>query len=70
MKYFIHFHVWVLLLGLPLNLWNKNALMEIENLLDFFIKVDERGLHAPNKHMTHVLVELDLHANLINSLEL
>jgi hypothetical protein len=61
-EYFSHRHVWVLLPGLPLNLWNKNALMAIGNLLGHFLKVDERGLHAPDKHMARVLVELDLHA--------
>jgi hypothetical protein len=30
-EFFSHRHVWVLLPGLPLNLWNKKALMAIGN---------------------------------------
>jgi hypothetical protein len=62
--------VWVLLPGLPLNLWNKKALMAIGNLLIHFLKVDEKGLQAPDKRMACVLVELDLHVGLMESLEL
>jgi len=69
-EYFSHRHVWVLLPGLPLKLWNKNTLMAIGNVLDCFLKVDERGIHTPDKHMEHVLIDLDLHAGLMDSLEL
>jgi hypothetical protein len=34
--YFSYRHVWVLLPGLPLNLWNKKALSAIGNLLGRF----------------------------------
>jgi hypothetical protein len=43
-EFFSFRHVWVLLPGLPLNLWNKNALMAIGNLLGHFLKVDEASL--------------------------
>jgi hypothetical protein len=59
-----------LLPGLPLNLWNKNALVAIGNLLGRFLKVDKVGLHSPDKRMVRVLVELDIHVGLMDSLEL
>jgi hypothetical protein len=62
--------VWVLLPDLQLNLWNKTALMAIGNLLDHFLNVDESSLLSPDKHMARVLVELDIHASLMDSLEL
>jgi hypothetical protein len=40
--YFQHMHLWVLLPGLPLNLWNEKALSAIGNALGRFIKVDEQ----------------------------
>jgi hypothetical protein len=49
--YFSFRHVWVLLPGLLLNLWNKKALTAIENLLGRFLKVDEAGLHSMDKRM-------------------
>jgi hypothetical protein len=69
-EYFSFRHVWVLLPGFPLNLWNKTALMAIGNLLGRFLKIDEACLLSSDKRMARVLVELDLHAGLMDSIEL
>jgi len=58
----------VLLSSLPLNLWNKNALMAIGNLLGHFFKVDEASLCSSDKRMVRVLVELDTQSGLMESL--
>jgi hypothetical protein len=47
-------HVWVLLPGFPLNLWNKKALMAIGNLLGRFLKVDEKGFTSSRINVWHV----------------
>jgi hypothetical protein len=69
-EYFSLRHIWVLLPGLPLNLWNKPALRAIGNLLGRFLKVDEKCLSSQDKRMARVLVEIDIHAGLMESLEL
>jgi hypothetical protein len=69
-EYFSYRHVWVLLPGLPLNLWNLPVLKAIGNLLGRFLKVDETCLLSTDKRMARVLVELDLHAGLMDSIEL
>jgi len=69
MEYFSHRHVWVLLPGLPLNLWNISALTAIDNLLGRFLKVDEAGLKGTDKRMVKVIVEIDVTAGLMDSLE-
>jgi hypothetical protein len=45
-EYFHFRHLWILLPGLPLNLWNKSALMAIGNALGCFICVDDNALCA------------------------
>jgi hypothetical protein len=56
--------------GLPLQLWNAKALEAIGNVLGRFIKVDEVALHSQDKRMERVLVEVDIHAGLLESLEI
>lgn len=68
--YFSHCHVWVFLPGLPLNLWNKPSLRAIGNLLCRFLMVDEKGLNSQDKRMAQVLVEIDIHTGLMETLEL
>jgi len=63
-------HVWVLFPGFPLNLWNVPALTAIGNLLGRFLKIDEACLHSTDKRLARVLVELDFHARLMESIEL
>jgi hypothetical protein len=69
-EYFSYRHLWVLLPGLPLQLWNVKALEAIGNELGRFIKVDEIALQSQDKRMAKVLVEVDIHAGLLESLEI
>jgi len=68
---YFHFrHLWVLLPGLPMHLWNVKSLEAIGNVLGRFIKVYEHELLASDKRMCKVLVELDIHSGLLESLEI
>jgi hypothetical protein len=69
-EYFSFRHLWVLLPGLTLQLWNAKALEAIGNELGRFIKVDEIYLQSPDKIMAKVLVEVDLHPGLLEILEI
>jgi hypothetical protein len=69
-KYFQHRHLWVLLPGLPLQLWNEGALAAIGNSLGTFITVDRLTLSAPNRKMGKILVEMDIHGGLPELLEI
>ena len=68
--YFRYRHLWVLLLGLPLHFWNAKALEAIRNYLGKFIMVDDEALLASDKKIGRVLVEIDIHAGLLESLEI
>jgi hypothetical protein len=67
--YFSYRHIWVLLPGFPLNLWNIKALTAIGNILGCFLKVDKVGLKSSNKILAKVLVEIDITAGLMDMLE-
>jgi hypothetical protein len=60
----------VLLPGLPLQWWNKRALVDVVNNLGRFIVVDEVALTTPDKRICKVLVEIDIHAGLPETIEL
>ena len=62
--------MWVLLPGLSVNLWNKTTMLAIGNLLGIFLKLDEVGLRSKDKRMAHILIELDLHRGLMDSIEI
>jgi hypothetical protein len=68
--YFQHRHLWVLLLGLPLQLWNAGALEAIGNSLGSFISLGESVLSAPNRKMGKILVEMDIHGGLPKIIEI
>jgi hypothetical protein len=51
-------------------LWNVKALEAIDNVLGHFIKVDELALQSQDKRMEKVLVEADIHAGLLETLEI
>jgi hypothetical protein len=68
--YFRHRHLWVLLPGLPLYLWNEKSLVAIGNSLGRFISVDPKSLVGPDKKMARILVELDLHEGLLETLDI
>jgi hypothetical protein len=60
----------VLLPSLPLQLWNHRALEAVENCIGHFIGVDEAALSSNDKRMEKILVEVDLHADLSEVLEI
>jgi len=68
-KYFQHRHLWILLPGLPLQLWNARALEAIGNEIGWFIMVDEQTLKASSKRVGKILVEVDIHLGLLETLE-
>jgi len=66
--YFILFHLWVLLPGLPLHLWNKKSLQAIGKSICRFICVNSKTFIGPDKKMARILVEIEIHERLIESL--
>jgi hypothetical protein len=68
--YFQFRHLWVLLPGLPLNFWNVNDLTSIDNALGRFIKVDEQTLCALDRKLGKILVEVDIHSILLETLDI
>jgi hypothetical protein len=70
MEYFQFRHLWVLLSGLPLQLWNAAALEVIGNSLGSFISLGESILSASNRKMGKILVEMDIHGGLPELLEI
>jgi hypothetical protein len=69
-EYFQHRHVWVLLPGLPLHLWNEGALQAIGNSLGNFISVDKSSLFVASRKVGKVLVEMDIHFGLLEFIEI
>jgi hypothetical protein len=63
-EYFSLRHLWVLLPGLPLHLWNEGALQAIGNSLGKFIMLDRATLSATTRKVGRILVELDIHLGL------
>jgi hypothetical protein len=68
-EYFSFRHIWVMLLGLPLYLWNKGALTAIRNNLGSFIMVGKKNLEVSNRKVAKVLVEMDVHLGLLTTME-
>lgn len=60
---------WVLLYGLLLQLWNK-VLTTVGNELAIFLYVEEDCLFGRDKRMAQILVELDVHAGLLEEIEI
>jgi hypothetical protein len=69
-EYFSKRHLWVLLPGLPLHFWNESTLRSIGDSLGTFISVDNATLRAPDRKVNKVLVELDIHGGLHESLDI
>jgi hypothetical protein len=69
-EFFSHRHVWVLLPGLPLQLWNHQALEQIGTSLGRFLRVDANSLAETDRRMAKVYVELDIQAGLPEVLEI
>ena len=55
---------------LPLHLWNAKSLEAIENTLGRFISVDKEAIATPTKMVAKVLVELDIHEGLLESIDI
>jgi hypothetical protein len=62
--------LWVLLPSLPLNIWSVKALTTIGNALSRFISVDEQSLGAPDRKLGRILVEIDIHLGLLETLDI
>jgi hypothetical protein len=60
----------VLLPSLPLQLWNLKSLEAVGNSIGRFLNIDETTLRSPDKRMAKVLVEVDVHAGLLEVLEI
>jgi hypothetical protein len=68
--YFRFCHFWVLLSGLSLHFWHEKSLEAIGNILGKFICADLRALKANDRRICRVLVEIDIHSGLLESLEI
>jgi len=68
--YFQFRHLWVLLPGLPLNFWTLKVLMVIGNSIGHFIGVYEQALGALDRKLGQVLVEVDIHSGLLETLDI
>jgi hypothetical protein len=68
--YFQFRHLWVLLPGLPLHFWNKEAIRAIADSLGKFISFDLASLSGSSRKMGRVLVEIDITAGLPENLEI
>jgi hypothetical protein len=69
-EYFSLRHIWVLLPGMPLYLWNEGALSAIGDTLGKFIMIDRENLAAASRKVGRVLVEMDVHQGLPATLEI
>jgi hypothetical protein len=68
-EYFSVRHIWVLLPGLPMYLWNEGALTSIGNSQGNFIIVYLKNLDLAQRKVAKVLVEMDVHLGLPEILE-
>jgi hypothetical protein len=69
-EFFSHRHIWVLLPGLPLQLWNQRAFEHIGASLGRFLRVDSTSLEASDRRMAKIYVEIDIQAGLPEVLEI
>ena len=53
-------HLWVLLLGLPITIWNKEYFVAIGNHIGLFLHVDEEILNGVDKRVGIMLVDIDM----------
>jgi hypothetical protein len=69
-KHFQHRHLWVLLPGLSLHLWNEGAFKALGNALGQFISLDSSSFTSPSRKFGRVLVEIDIHEGLPELLDI
>jgi hypothetical protein len=62
--------MWVLLPGLPLQLWNEGALQAIGKSMGKFIMVDRTTLSAKSRKVGRIMVEMDIHLELPEVIEI
>jgi hypothetical protein len=55
---------------LPLHLWTAKSLEAIGNSLGRFISIDKEAIATPAKKVARVLVELDIHEGLLESIDI
>jgi hypothetical protein len=63
-------HLWVLLPGLPLYLWNEGALRAIGDNLGKFISLESKCFTNPERKLGSILVEMDIHCGLPESIDI
>jgi len=69
-EFFSFRHLWVLLPGLPLQLWNQQALELIGSSIGRFLRLDPTTLSVPDRKMARIYVEMDIQAGLPEILEI
>lgn len=62
--------VWVLLPGLPWELWHSQILMNVGNLIGQFISFEDGWEEKSDRRMACILVELDLQEGLLAELDI
>jgi len=67
-EYFHYRHLWVLLSGLPLYLWNEGAMRVVGDALGRYITLDYSTLENTIRKVGRVLVEVDMHGGLLEEL--
>jgi hypothetical protein len=63
-EHFQHRHLWVLLSGLPIHLWNEGDLKAIGDALGHFITLDNTTLVNSSRKVGRIFVEVDIHEGL------
>jgi hypothetical protein len=70
LEFFSLRHLWVLLPGLPLQLWNQQALEQIGASIGRFLRVDPSSLSVSDRRMARIYVEIDIQDGLPEILEI
>jgi len=63
-------HLWLLLLGLPIHLWNEGDLKAIGEALGNFISLDTTTLVNSARKVGRIFVEVDIHEGLPEVLDI
>lgn len=63
-------HLWVLLPGLPLQLWSEEILELIANQLGKFMSVEKVSMCGEDRKMARVLVDLDISEGMPDSFQI
>ena len=62
--------MWVLLLGLTILFWNKEALVAIGNYIGRFLHLEEHMLSGVDKCVGRILVEIDMQKGLLEKIDI